>query len=48
MASLFSCSLPEEMADKFRALAISQHRSMNNLIREGIGLVLAKYGDDQC
>lgn len=45
MASLFSCSLPEETADKFRALAAANHRSMNSLIREGINLVLEKYKD---
>lgn len=46
MASLFSCSLPEEMADKFRALAAANNRSMNSLIREGIMLVLEKYKTD--
>ncbi len=43
MASLFSCSLPEAMANDLRQLKEEQKVSINSLIREGIELVLEKY-----
>ena len=43
MASIFSCALPEDLADKLRTLAKDRKVSRNSLLKEGVVLVLEKY-----
>ena len=42
-----SVGLPEETMNKLKALAIKTEKTRNRLIREGVDLILAKYGDKQ-
>ena len=44
MSANFTVGVPDDIADRLRKLATDRNMSRNAIVRDGIELVLAKYG----